>query len=75
MAIKLTNGTIHHFSKCADKCHADASNKSVIRFAITRLKPGVWNKISRSSRKEAMQAIINRHAKNSELYAFVMNGR
>lgn len=73
--IVLTDGTIHYFAKSADRCHVADSSREVIRFAISNLKKGVWDKIDRTSRKKAIRSLLNRHAKNGNLYVKVVTGR
>lgn len=58
------------------RCHVYQSNRSVIRYFISRLKNGyrMWSVLSRTERKRYMRWIIAAHAANRAQYVRVMSG-
>lgn len=56
-----------------DRCCVAASNRSVIKYFISRLKYGhkTWKTISRPTRKQIMCDVIERHEGNWRLYLSV----
>jgi len=57
-----------------DRCHVGQSFLSVVRYFISRLKPGAWKSLPRAERRRMLSLIRKRHASNRRLYTAVMNG-
>lgn len=57
--------------------HVGESNRSVIRYFVSRLKRGyrTWHALPRAERKQWLRWIIQAHTENRGLYNYVMNGR
>ena len=58
-----------------DRCHVGESNLSVIRYVVSRLKPGAWRRMEKSQRRYLVAECVKAHAENRELYGFVMGAR
>lgn len=60
----------------ARDCHVSMSNRQVIRHVISRLRgqERTFWAMSTNERKSFMQACINEHTENRQLYLDVMNG-
>ena len=56
------------------RCHVHESNRSVVRYAVSRLKKGAWEKLTPVSRLSFLRACIESHRDNRELYHDVMGG-
>ena len=54
--------------------HVAESNRTVIRYFVSRLKKGAWPKLGRGERKQWMRWVIAAHRENRELYRYVMRG-
>ena len=57
------------------RCHVGESNTKVIRYFVSRLKPGAWRKLSREERKAVLRHVLHAHDVNRALYHAVMTGR
>lgn len=57
--------------------HVGDSNRTVIRYFISRLKRGyaTWAGMPRAERKQWLRWVVEAHAENRGLYTFVMRGR
>jgi len=58
------------------RCHVSESNRTIIRYFISRLKQKerTWRGLSKSDRREWLRQIIECHSLNVGLYRFVMRG-
>ena len=58
------------------RCHVGQSNRSVIRYFVSRLKSGyaTWRTLNRKDRKQWLLWIITEHAENRATYRYVMGG-
>ena len=63
--------------RIVDRCHVFDSNRSVIRYVISRLKHGhkTWCGIDRELRRSYLKLIIRHHKQNLDVYVQVMGGR
>ena len=56
------------------RCHVASSNRKVLRYVISRMKPGAWRGLSRELRREVMREVFGEHRLNREQYVGVMSG-
>lgn len=58
------------------RVHVGQSNRAAIRYFVSRLRNGhrTWRTLSRSDRREWMQAVLRQHAANRAEYRSVMGG-
>ena len=56
------------------RCHVSLSNRAVIKYLVSRFKPGAWRSLTRGERKKWMREAIRCHKANRRLYAAVMGG-
>ena len=63
--------------QCVGRLHVGESNRTVIRYVISRLvnKHRTFRAMSRSRRRAVMQQCVEAHRQNRELYGRVMTGR
>jgi hypothetical protein len=57
-----------------DRCHVGQSNRSVIKYFVSRLRKGAWKLMPREDRKKYLRWVIQAHAENRSLYRMVMGG-
>ena len=50
------------------------SNVAVIKYLVSRFRPGAWRGLTRGERKKMMREAIRCHKANRRLYAAVMGG-
>jgi len=58
-----------------NRCHVGESNLAVIRYVLSRMKPGSWWALPKPDRHEILAEIIEAHKDNRDLYARVVTGR
>jgi hypothetical protein len=58
------------------RCHVAESNRTVIRYVISRLRKGyvTYRAMSREQRRLLLRETIAAHTENRALYRFVMRG-
>ena len=56
------------------RCHVSLSNRAVIKYLVSRFKPGAWRSLTRGERKKWMREAIRCHSANRRLYRDVMSG-
>ena len=56
------------------RCHVADSNREVLEYAKSRLKPKAWREMPLSKRVEFARLCRQFHAENRELYRVVMRG-
>lgn len=61
-------------SLIVSRCHVADSNREVLRYVISRMKPGYWRGLSRELRREIMREVFEEHRLNRETYIGVMSG-
>lgn len=57
-----------------DRCHVADSNLAVVRYFLSRMKPGAFWKLSKRKRRNMLAAVLKRHAENRAVYRLVMRG-
>ncbi len=60
-----------------DRCHVGDSNRTVLRYLISRIKGKYrgWIAMPRDKRKAIMAEVVRVHAENRGLYSFVMGSQ
>lgn len=56
------------------RCHVADTNRQVLEYAKSRLKPKAWRQMPLSKRVEFARACRQFHAENRDLYRIVMRG-
>jgi hypothetical protein len=56
------------------RCHVADTNREVVAYVVSCLRPGAWESLPKSDRFRLMRESLRCHRENRALYAFVQRG-
>ena len=56
------------------RCHVGQPYVEVLRYVVSRLKSGAWEKMPRADRRSVVATVVKEHNENRDLYRSVMGG-